>query len=186
MLLAYQTASTVSIAITVLIMLQFFVGSYFHKMIGLETIQILQFAYFVRMMVSQKNTFLINSLNPLKYSAYGGYSNYELIYGSNSEELKSLTNMSVDKQFVSVGLMKYFTLNINFSLIFVTLALIIYGITLTKKIRMRNQYMLSLAQIDKDKYTQLKRSNFWVYQHLLFPFTMGLNMVAFFCTILYL
>lgn len=45
-------------------------------MIGLETVQVLQFAYFVRIIFDQQNTFLLNALNPLKYSAYGGYSNY--------------------------------------------------------------------------------------------------------------
>jgi len=56
-------------------------------MIGLETIQILQFAYFVRMMINQKNSFFSNSLNSLMYSAYGGYSNYETIYGIDAKEI---------------------------------------------------------------------------------------------------
>jgi hypothetical protein len=51
-------------------MVQFFMGTFFHKMIGLETIQVLQFAFFVRMMFDNENTFMLNSLNPLKYSAY--------------------------------------------------------------------------------------------------------------------
>ena len=73
---AYKTASTASLVLTVIIMVQFFIGSCVHKMIGLETVQVLQFAYFVRIIFDQQNTFLLNALNPLKYSAYGGYSNY--------------------------------------------------------------------------------------------------------------
>ncbi len=48
---AYQSASTASLVITILILLQFVIGSYFHKMIGIETVQILQFFYFVRIII---------------------------------------------------------------------------------------------------------------------------------------
>ena len=70
-----------SLIITVLILVQFFVGSYYHKMIGVETIQILQFFYFVRVIIEQTFTTFLNSMNVLKYTAYGGYSNYEYLYG---------------------------------------------------------------------------------------------------------
>ena len=79
---AQKVASTVSFAITIVIMIQFFIGTFFHKMIGLETIQVLQFAFFARMMVDLENVFIFNALNSLKYSAYGGYSNYEMFFGS--------------------------------------------------------------------------------------------------------
>jgi len=45
-------------------------------MIGLETIHIIQFYYFITIIVDQKATTFLSSLNVLKYSAYGGYSNY--------------------------------------------------------------------------------------------------------------
>ena len=48
---AYQSASIASLVITILILLQFVIGSYFHKMIGIETVQILQFFYFVRIII---------------------------------------------------------------------------------------------------------------------------------------
>ncbi len=38
----------------ILLLLQFYVGSYFHKMIGLETIQVIQSIYFVRMVSNSK------------------------------------------------------------------------------------------------------------------------------------
>ncbi len=43
-------------------------------MIGLETIQIFQLFYFTKMVVSQRSTALLNSLNSLQYSA-NGYTN---------------------------------------------------------------------------------------------------------------
>ncbi len=70
-------------------MIQFFIGTFFHKMIVLETIQVLQFAFFVRMMVDLDNVFILNALNPLKYSAYGGYSNYEMFFGSETKQIQS-------------------------------------------------------------------------------------------------
>jgi hypothetical protein len=49
---AGKAASTFSLAITIILMAQFFIGTFFHKMIGLETIQVLQFAFFSRMMLN--------------------------------------------------------------------------------------------------------------------------------------
>ena len=74
--MAYKGAKISSLIITILILLQFFVGSYIHKMIGIETIQILQFFYFVRIIIEQNQTTILNSMNVFKYTAYGGYSNY--------------------------------------------------------------------------------------------------------------
>jgi len=73
---AYQISSIGFMIVTIIILLQFFIGSYFHKMIGLETIQILQFFYFITILVDLRTTTFLKSLNVLKYSAYGGYSNY--------------------------------------------------------------------------------------------------------------
>jgi hypothetical protein len=55
-------------------------------MIGIETIHILQLFYFMTMIVEQKNTVFLKSLNTLKYTAFGGYSDYELFYGDISDE----------------------------------------------------------------------------------------------------
>ena len=75
-LLAYKASSIGFTVITIVILIEFLIGSYFHKMIGLETIQILQFFYFITMIVDLKTTSFLKSLNILKYTAYGGYSDY--------------------------------------------------------------------------------------------------------------
>jgi hypothetical protein len=56
-------------------------------MIGLETIQILQFHYFLTMIIEQKKNVFLKSLNVLMYTAFGGYSNYRLFYSDVSEEI---------------------------------------------------------------------------------------------------
>ena len=68
--------------IIVLILVQFYLGSYMHKMIGLETIQIIQTIYFSRMIVSSTSTSLLQSMNNIQYSATG-YQNADLIFGSS-------------------------------------------------------------------------------------------------------
>lgn len=67
--------SAISTVLIVLLLLQFYAGSYTHKMIGLETIQVIQTIYFSRMIVSSKSTSLLQSINNIQYSATG-YHNY--------------------------------------------------------------------------------------------------------------
>jgi hypothetical protein len=110
-------------------------------MIGLETIQILQLLFFVRVIVDKKLSDYLQSMNFLKYAAYGGYSNYALVYQTDSPEPINLSYMTVNKKFLSAGLMKFFTLNVNFSLIFSILGLLYFAFRLGAKIRKRNQYL---------------------------------------------
>jgi hypothetical protein len=110
-------------------------------MIGLETIQILQLLFFVRVIVDKKLSDYLQSMNFLKYAAYGGYSNYALVYQTDSPEPINLSYMTVNKKFLSAGLMKFFTLNVNFSLIFPILGLLYFAFRLGAKIRKRNQYL---------------------------------------------
>jgi hypothetical protein len=138
---AYQAGSILSIIISVFILLQFFIGSYVHKMIGLETLQILQLLFFARVIVDQKFTYFLQSMNFLKYAAYGGYSNYSLIYNTDSPEAINLSYMTVDKKFLSAGLMKFFTLNVNLTLTFPALGLIYFTFVFTKKYYKRNRYL---------------------------------------------
>lgn len=49
-------------------------------MIGLETIQVIQSIYFVRMLVPAKETSILNSMNIIQYSA-SGYENALTIFG---------------------------------------------------------------------------------------------------------
>lgn len=137
----YQVSSIISIILTVLLLLQFFIGSYFHKMIGIETIQALQFLFFVRMIVPQNKTSLLNSFNVLKYTAYGGYENFAVIYDTGVEEVQALTYKTVPKNFVYVGLMKFLTCNVNFSLIPCVIALVIFMFKMAQKFKTRNEYM---------------------------------------------
>ena len=82
--------------------------------------------------------------------------------------------------------MKYFVMNVNFSLIVPLLALIVYTGYMARKFRKRSQYLDTRQQIDKDLYTVFRRSTQWVYDHSVFPLVSLFSMIAFFCTILYL
>lgn len=110
-------------------------------MIGLETLQILQLLFFARVIVDQKFTYFLQSMNFLKYAAYGGYSNYALIYNTDSQEAMNLSYMTVDKKFLSAGLMKFYTLNANLTLFFPALGLIYFTFVLAKKYHKRNRYL---------------------------------------------
>jgi hypothetical protein len=165
-------------------MIQFFVGTFFHKMIGLETIQVLQFAFFARMMLDLENVFIFNALNPLKYSAYGGYSNYEMFFGSETKEIKSETNAEVSQEFLSVSMMRYFLLDLNLTLVLPALSLIVYTVLVMIKFKKRSNFMKSGLQSEKDLYTFSKRRSQRVYDNAVFPFINVLNMASLFCAIL--
>jgi hypothetical protein len=153
-------------------------------MIGIETIHILQLFYFMTMIVEQKNTVFLKSLNTLKYTAFGGYSDYELFYGDISDEAEAMASSSVHKSFLFVGLLKYFTLNVNLSLLLPLLALMIYSVCMVLKFKKRSDYLKNRKQHDKDLYTVKRRSTQWFYDHCVFPFVNLFAMIAFFCTIL--
>ncbi len=98
----FQSVRMTSLIVSILILLQFFIGSYYHKMIGLETLQVLQFFYFVRLVIEQNLTTLLQSMNVLKYTAYGGYSDTEIFISEASETLASLTMKTLQQNFVTV------------------------------------------------------------------------------------
>jgi hypothetical protein len=68
-----------SLIFALVTLLQFYIGSYFGKMIGLETLQIIQTIYFARIAMTFENSALINSFNDLKYTTVG-YSNPKLFF----------------------------------------------------------------------------------------------------------
>ncbi len=58
--------------------------------------------------------------------------------------------MTVPKNFVYVGLIKFFSCNVNFSLILPLAALIVFTFYILKKFKKRNQYLLKHEQHLKD------------------------------------
>ena len=94
--------------------------------------------------------------------------------------------MTVGQNFVTVGLMKYFSLNVNISLIVPALVILGFLFSLTRKYVKRSQYLKTLDQAQKDQYTVLRRSCLWAYDHFVFPYINVFNMIVFFSTILYL
>ena len=94
--------------------------------------------------------------------------------------------MTVKENFAQVGLIKYFSNNVNISLIFPAIVLIVFIFNLSRKYLRRNQYFKSLDQSVKDQYKVVRRSCQWIYDHFVFPYLSIFNMVIFFSIILYL
>ena len=94
--------------------------------------------------------------------------------------------MTVNKEFVYVGLLKYFFLNVNWSLIALVIALVGYVTVFARKCYQRNTYIRTRNLENKDRYTMLRRTCQWVHDHFTFPYVMLFNFIVFFCTILYL
>lgn len=82
--------------------------------------------------------------------------------------------------------MKYFSINVNFSLIVPVIFLVGFLFWLGKKYLKRNTYMKTHDQAVKDQYTVLRRSCQWGYDHFVFPYINIFSMIVFFSTILYL
>ena len=70
----------ITLVLTLLLLLQFYLGSYVHKMIGLETIQLIQAIYFVRMLTPSSSSNLLSSINGIQYAS-SGYQNAAWLYG---------------------------------------------------------------------------------------------------------
>ncbi len=122
----------------------------------------------------------------MRFSSYGGYSNYHVFYGDLNNEVTSLTYATVPQNFSFVGLLKFFIVNVNFSLILPFIGIIIFIVYMVKKYQIRNKYLATKDQADKDVYTVRRRNAQWVYDHILFPWINIFNMITFFCTIMYL
>jgi hypothetical protein len=125
-------------------------------------------------------------MSNLKFSAFGGYSDLELFYGQISEQTISVFSSSMHENFVFVGLMKYFFMNVNIPLFAPSLVLVVYAICLVRKYRKRASCLRYKQLKEKDEYTKLRRSVQWVYDHLVFPFINIFSMVSFFSSIIQL
>jgi hypothetical protein len=139
MLATHQSINTIGLVITILLLLQFYIGSYFHKMIGLETIQLIQSIYFARMVAGSSSTSALNSLNVIRYST-SGYQNAGLFY-SDIEEIEKHSTGITAPEFTSIEMKQFFLLNVNLSLIPMFIGIAVYIVALVRKYRARNKYI---------------------------------------------
>jgi hypothetical protein len=113
-------------------------------MIGLETLQIIQTIYFARMVITSSNSALLNSLNDLKYTAVG-YSNPKLFF----DDLKSAKHdvyISQRGEFQSIGMNKFFLLNIDLFLLTILIVALINLKYFHRKMKIRSEYIRTKVQ----------------------------------------
>ncbi len=102
MLTTHQNINAISLVMTILLLLQFYIGSYFHKMIGLETIQVIQSFYFARMVTGSSSTSALTSLNVIQYST-SGYQNAEIFY-DNLEDIENHSAKIIAPEFTLIDM----------------------------------------------------------------------------------
>lgn len=71
LLMNKKIISTLSTVMIGCLIGQFYLGSYFHKMIGLETLTVIQIIYFVRMIGPESSASILSSFNTIQYAATG-------------------------------------------------------------------------------------------------------------------
>jgi hypothetical protein len=130
---SYRTFKYTGLTIGIFCLLFYLVSSYFHKMIGLETIQFIQLIYFVRILSTQVNKSSFYAFNSLKYS--NGYNDI-LSTSLSVSEMKSL-----NPTFVKLDISLYFLDNCNLMLIPIVLALVGYASYSMVKSHYRNKYI---------------------------------------------
>ena len=129
--------------IGVVCLLFYLVSSYFHKMIGLETIQFIQLIYFVRLIAGSGVSSSFYAFNTLKYS--NGYNDILSTSDNSAEDFKSIPS-----GFIKLNLKLYFLENCNLMLIPVVLASLAYIFYSFKKSRSRAMYNQTKEKIHKD------------------------------------
>ncbi len=80
----HKNINLITLILTGILLLVFYLGSYAHKMIGLETIQVIQSIYFVRMITPSSSSSLLSSINGIQYAS-SGLQNAEWIYGDTEK-----------------------------------------------------------------------------------------------------
>jgi hypothetical protein len=67
-----EAVGTAGFVLGMICLVCYLISTFFHKMIGLETLQFIQLIYFVRIIASEASQSSLNAFNSLKYS--NGYS----------------------------------------------------------------------------------------------------------------
>ena len=163
----YKVFNTTGLVIGVICLTFYLVSSYFHKMIGLETIQFIQLIYFVRLISGSGVTSSFYAFNTLKYA--NGYNDILSTSSNSVEDFKS-----IPVSFIKLNLKLYFLENCNLMLIPIALATFAYFYYAVKKSRSRTLYSQTKDKIHKDLMVIQNRKLEWIYDSLIFSFTLSL------------
>lgn len=130
-----KTVGTISFALGIAALACFIVSSYFHKLIGLETLQFIQIIYFSRIVFSGDAKSNFQAFNSLKYS--NGYSEINLSGAKADANVAQIPSI-----FCKIQLQMYFLDNCNtmiLPVILATIAYVVYFLRRTKAIGVYNE-----------------------------------------------
>lgn len=113
--------SLIGFVIGALFLVQLLTSLIFHKLIGLETMQISQIVFFIRYLLTQSSSMALHHLNNLKYinliNPFATYANIR----------------SLDGKFVRMGISKTFIFNVFIHVFFIIIGWIVFLILRRKK-----------------------------------------------------
>jgi hypothetical protein len=124
-LMFFKSFNILSLVVVALTILQFLISTYYHKMIGLETIQCVQTVYFIRMAAKDLSYAGISGFNLLKYS--NGYNDI------TDSSTSSRTYNSVPSAFANIGLSLDFTDNVNIMQVPIIIFVVAYLVCVVRK-----------------------------------------------------
>jgi hypothetical protein len=128
-----KTVGMISFILGITALVCFVISNYFHKLIGLETIQFIQLIYFSRIIFSGSSQSNVLAFNSLKYS--NGYSELNL------SGAKPNTNVAeIPPIFSQIQLQMYYLDNCNTMIIPIILATLAYAMYFLRRTRANSVY----------------------------------------------
>ncbi len=129
----HKTVGIISFALGIVALACFIISNYFHKLIGLETIQFIQLIYFSRIVFSGDAQSNVLAFNSLKYS--NGYSEINL-----SGAKADVNAAEIPPIFFKIQLQMYYLDNCNTMIIAVILATVGYVLYFVRRTRALSVY----------------------------------------------
>lgn len=173
-----KTAGLISFAFGITALVCFVVSNYFHKLIGLETIQFIQLIYFSRIVFSGDSQSNVLAFNSLKYS--NGYSEINLSGAkpnANAGEIPPI--------FFQIQLRMYYLDNCNTMIIPIILATLAYVVYFLRRTRANSVYQQTKQISIRDNIVDMSRKITWIYENFIFPYTLSLLYLTLFQMLMY-
>lgn len=174
-----EAVGTAGFVLGMICLVFYLLSTFFHKMIGLETLQFIQLIYFVRVITSEYSQSSLLAFNSLRYS--NGYND---IYKMGEIENSKLANQ-IPAIFLNMNMKLYYLDNCNLMLIPIGLATLAYVYFSIKKARTLKNYLETKELFLKDEFFDLRRKVDLVYGNFIFSYILSLLYLTVFSMLLY-